>query len=115
MDFSLRLKDIREKNNITQTQFAKIFDIGVSTIGMWESSKRKPPAEMLLKIADYFNVTVDYLLGRENAEKFPDTSNTNHNGTIVKILPKSGERLEYVIPDENINTFLKIVDSLKKE
>jgi len=43
--------------------FSKLFDIGLATVAMWESSQRRPPAKMLMRIADHFKVSVDYLLG----------------------------------------------------
>ena len=66
MDFALRLKELRRKNALTQTEFSKLFEIGLATVAMWESSQRRPPAKMLLRIADYFKVSVDYLLGVEH-------------------------------------------------
>jgi len=65
MDFATRLKTLRKKYNLTQTEFSKIFDIGLATVAMWESSKRRPPANMLMRIAEHFRVTIDYLLGTE--------------------------------------------------
>lgn len=67
MKFSDRIKDLRKKNGLTQVQFAEKFDIGLATIAMWESSQRKPPSDMLIKLANYFGVTVDYLLGVESS------------------------------------------------
>ena len=43
-----------------------------STIGMWESGKREPDFETLCKIADYFSVSIDYLVGRENTPRSGD-------------------------------------------
>lgn len=63
MDFSLRLKELREKRKISQKQLAMNLGVGVGTVGMWESSNRTPPAKKLKLIADYFDVTIDYLLG----------------------------------------------------
>ncbi|MCL2797937.1 MAG: XRE family transcriptional regulator [Firmicutes bacterium] len=65
MNFALRLKELRRKNGLTQTEFAKIFEIGLATVAMWESSQRNPPAKMLMRIADRFGVTLDYLLGAD--------------------------------------------------
>ena len=46
-----------------QTDFAKIFDVHVRTIQYWETLKRSPKLEDLIKLAEYFDVSVDYLLG----------------------------------------------------
>lgn len=61
---SSRLKEIRKENNITQSEFARIFNISIGTIAMWETNKREPDYETLSRIATHFNASIDYLLGR---------------------------------------------------
>jgi transcriptional regulator with XRE-family HTH domain len=58
------LKKLRKENKKTQTQMATYLGITQSAYAMYESGDRTPPADMLNKLADYFNVSVDYLLGR---------------------------------------------------
>lgn len=65
MSFSIRLKELREKKGLSQAQLAKDLNVGVGSVGMWESTQRTPPAKRLQLIAEYFDVTVDYLLGRD--------------------------------------------------
>lgn len=67
-----RLKKLREQNQLTQVQFAKIFGISAGTIGMWETNKRSPDTEMLKKISEYFNVSLDYLLDNQAQNKKRD-------------------------------------------
>lgn len=63
--FGLRLKELREKGGFTsQNAFAKTFGVAQSTVGNWEAGTREPNLGTLIKIADFFNVTTDYLLGR---------------------------------------------------
>jgi len=66
MNFASRLKDLRKKHSLTQVEFARMFDVALATVAMWETSSRKPPASTLMQIADHFRVSVDYLLGLEN-------------------------------------------------
>lgn len=62
--FRLRIKDLREAKGLSQSAFAKDFGVAQSTVGNWESGTREPNVDTIQKIADYFGVTVDYLLGR---------------------------------------------------
>lgn len=62
--FRNRLKELRESNNITQKELAAALDMTPAAIGLYEQGRRLPDLNILLKIADYFNVSVDYLLGR---------------------------------------------------
>ncbi len=59
----------REMNGITQKQLADELDVAKSTIGMWENGKREPNLTMLWKIADYFDTSIDCLLGRSSEHK----------------------------------------------
>lgn len=73
--FSQRLKQLRKSFGITQTEFAKEFNISQGTIGMWETGQRTPDIEMLSKIARRFNVSIDYLLGEtDETKKSPSIS-----------------------------------------
>ena len=64
-----RLKELREKNGITQKAFANSCNIATSTYNQYETGKRQPDLETLKKLAEKLQVTVDYLLGGEEKEK----------------------------------------------
>lgn len=64
--FSQRLSELRKNKKLTQAEFARVFNIATGTIGMWESGKRTPDNETMKKIADFFDVSIDYLVGRSN-------------------------------------------------
>ena len=57
---------LRTSSNLTQNAIAEKLGISRSTIGMYETGAREPDFETLEKIADYFNVDTDFLLGRTN-------------------------------------------------
>lgn len=59
-----RIKKLREKNNLNQLEFSKILNISNTTLSQYEAGNRTPSDEIKEKVADYFNVSVDYLLGR---------------------------------------------------
>lgn len=58
-----RLKELRLQKGLRQIDFAKEMGILQSTLSSWETGRYEPDSEMLVKIANYFGVTVDYLLG----------------------------------------------------
>ena len=66
MTFGKILKMIREEKQLNQESLAKVFNVDRSTLGKWESDSSRPDYFKLSKIADYFNVSTDYLLGRTN-------------------------------------------------
>ena len=67
--FALRLKELREKKGLSQKAFSAKLGVSQSTVGMWESQKREPNFETTEKIANFFGVSTDYLLGRTDEPK----------------------------------------------
>lgn len=64
MKFGDRLKSLRMMNNLSQTDFGKILNKSANNISQYETGKREPDLETLKIISDYFNVSLDYLLGK---------------------------------------------------
>lgn len=62
--FPIRLKELRSKKGISQAILAKELNVSIGAVGNWESGTRSPDAKMMQRLADYFNTTTDYLLGR---------------------------------------------------
>lgn len=69
MNVGTRIAELRNNAHMSQFQLAKVLKIGTSTLGMYETNKREPSPKVLKRIADYFNVSTDYLLGRSNNKK----------------------------------------------
>lgn len=65
-NFQNIFRKLRTSSNLTQNAIAEKLGISRSTIGMYETGAREPDFETLEKIADYFNVDTDFLLGRTN-------------------------------------------------
>jgi transcriptional regulator with XRE-family HTH domain len=63
-----RLKELRKDKHLYQKDLANLCDVSVSTYSYWESGAFQPDTSTLIKLADYFNVSVDYLLGRDPVE-----------------------------------------------
>lgn len=60
----MRLKDLREDNDVKQKQLAEYLNIKQNTYSQYENEKREIPIEMLWKLADFYNTSVDYIIGR---------------------------------------------------
>lgn len=72
MNFANTLKNLREANNITQEQLAEYLKVSRPTIAGYETKSRQPDFERLEKIAEFFNVTIDYLItGLETKKEAP--------------------------------------------
>lgn len=64
--FAERLRLLRNKKGLSQAEFASQIKISKSSVNMYERGEREPNFSILEKIADYFNVDMDYLLGKSD-------------------------------------------------
>ncbi|WP_340639582.1 helix-turn-helix transcriptional regulator [Bacillus atrophaeus] len=70
MRFGDRLRELRKsKKDLSQKKFGEYLGLAESTISMYEQNRREPDFDTLLQIADFFDVSVDYLLRGEDKEK----------------------------------------------
>lgn len=67
--FSTRLKELRNKANLSQQELSKIIGISKSSINMYERGEREPGLETVGAFADYFDVQTDYLLGKHDDKR----------------------------------------------
>lgn len=96
-----RIKYLRERNNISQIEFAKKIGVSNTVLSRYESGDRKPDYDTLQLIADFFDVSTDYLLGRtdttalstheKDEQEFQAFINDPELGVWYKELPKSDE------------------------
>ncbi|MDF2565101.1 MAG: transcriptional regulator, family [Massilibacillus sp.] len=81
--FGQNLQKLRTNNNMTQEDLGKLLNVSQSTIAYYESGKKQPSLETIIVIADYFRVSVDYLLDRVNSfnstSQITDISQDNLN------------------------------------
>ena len=91
-----RLKSLRNSRKLSQKDFAQALRVSQQTVASWESGRTEPSNTALRDIADYFNVSADYLLGRETPKapalsdeqttilkSFDDLNDAGRNALIV--------------------------------
>lgn len=69
MSMYKRIRDLREDHDLTQTDLAKILNCSQRSYSYYESGGHDIPTQTLIALADYYNVSVDYLLGRTDKKK----------------------------------------------
>ena len=70
-----RLRELREKKNLTQTALAKDLKVSNTTISNWEAGYRQPDLDSLIRLANYFDVSLDYLFGRDYKNRIYNQDN----------------------------------------
>lgn len=92
----MRLKDLRKNAHMTQVQLAKELHVAPNTLCNWENGNRTPDAETLKRIADYFDVTVDYLLDYDS-ETFQRIYSKSKIEAAEGVRDRILESLEFII------------------
>lgn len=88
-----RIRELRRAKGLTMKQLGEILGLAESTISHYETGRRQLDNETLLKISEYFDVTVGYLLGAENKEN-PPSLNARDERDIAKDLEQMMAHLE---------------------
>lgn len=116
-----RLRDLRRENNLTGEQLASALNMKQSAISKWENGLQEPSKENLKKLAAYFHVSSDYLLGLTDERepykkpmKFEEAlkilENTKRNDDIIKITNSIKN-----LSDDQLHALAMIADSLTKK
>ncbi len=89
MQFGKRLKNLRKERDLTQQDIANVLGVGRATIAGYETKGKQPDYEKLNQLANYFNTSVDYLLGRTDVRNPEDK-----NKELEKLAHKEIETVE---------------------
>jgi transcriptional regulator with XRE-family HTH domain len=88
VNYGERIKEVRLSRDLRQAETAIFFGVSTSAIGSYERCERQPPFEFLVKYADYFEVSLDYLLGRSDekltAEAYQQQTTLDLSETLQK-------------------------------
>jgi len=91
--FGDRIKTLRKSQNLNQVQLAQKLDVSKQTVSNWENNNILPSIEMLIKIANYFSVSTDYLLELDDRQYIEITglsdSQLSHIQQIIQDIKKT--------------------------
>lgn len=104
--FNIRLKQLRIEKELLQKDVAAKINITTSAYGFYEQGKRMPDAEILIELADFFDVSIDYLLGKSDILN-PYKINSTENSKAYYYLDTSN------LPDEGIEKVKEYIDLLR--
>ena len=72
-----KIENLMQENNLTANKLAIACKLQNNTFTYWKNGKTKPTIDALIRIADYFNVSIDYLVGRETPATKQESNNAN--------------------------------------
>lgn len=102
-----RIKDLRSDQGLSRQYIADHLGISPSTVNMLERNERQPSVELLDKLAEYFNVSVDYLLCRTDIK---DAYTRTNRDPLDEILGKIIQRDATPITEKKKQKLLKIIE-----
>ncbi len=92
--FANRLRFLRLTKGLNQVQLAQKLGVKKQSVSNWENDNIMPSIEMLIKIADYFNVSTDYLLGRDRQDDY-----STFTLDVTGLSPLQREHLRLIVDD----------------
>ena len=101
--FGERLKELREEKGLLGKDLAKAFNVESATITNWEKGNRCPKDDILIKLADYFDCSLDYLLGRTDNKSSKVVSHEINNSTVEIEIDKN---YPYDLTPEDVENIL---------
>lgn len=108
LKFGIRIKSLRENAKHSQYTFAAALGVAQSTVASWEAGKREPNLEMVSKLADFFDVSTDYLLGRtDNPDMHIITAPAELADAGVVSVEKTGSGQ---LTEEEVNAIRKMLE-----
>lgn len=102
MEFKDNLRALRKRKGLSQVELAEKLGFSKSLIGLYETGDRKPSFEALEAIADFFNVDLDYLLGRDDK-------------SIYYLDPEAAEMAKEIFEDPNLRILFDASRKVSKE
>jgi transcriptional regulator with XRE-family HTH domain len=92
----IRIKELRLERKMKQAELAKIIGVSQNTLSYWERGEYKPDNAALQKLADFFLVSIDYLLGRTNVRREGEiaAAHLNNGMSYDDLPPEALQQLE---------------------
>jgi transcriptional regulator with XRE-family HTH domain len=124
--FSERLKSLRRASKMKQSELAHKLSLSQQTISLYEANKRHPDLETLVRLADEFHVSTDYLLGRTEhrnilSKEFIHSSNLEELFQVLMEIPGmqlDGHEIapiDRLLINESLHSSLRLSRSIRKE
>lgn len=110
MSFGKKLRSLREEKRLSQVELSKKLNVTSQALSQYELGKRIPDAEMIIRIADFFDVSVDYLLDRTNERITVDNIKA-----ILASDPAFARALDKLTTRKELQELFKVTKDLSRE
>ena len=112
----IRIRELRKKCGITMKELGEKIGVAESTVSQYETGKRQPDYETLLKLGEYFGVTVDFILGAEKAPTAEGERNVSDDDIKFALFGGEGEITDAMFDEvRQFAEFVKNREAQKKK
>ncbi|WP_035571563.1 helix-turn-helix domain-containing protein [Halonatronum saccharophilum] len=105
--FKERIRKLRKENKLTQQQLADKIGVGRATIAGYETKGKEPGYDTLSKLAEIFNVSVDYLLGRTDNKQNPGSNTKIPDGVKELLSDEESKFIVDLLNKESVQLYLR--------
>ncbi|MBW3490611.1 helix-turn-helix domain-containing protein [Bacillus sp. FDAARGOS_1420] len=116
MELKERIRFLRKERNLKQDELGKAIGVNAASVSKFETGLKSPSRETLQRMADFFNVSADYLLGRSDDRQLNQMLNTKYNALKIRLDQLPQEHQEILL--QNMLTMMesfKKISNYKKE
>lgn len=120
-----RIKSLRESAGLTQAELGKKVNKGESTVRMWELGKSEPDLDTIIKLAEVFNTTTDYLLGKDSIPIIANSleqTELKQNNSLLPEIPRELQNYQFAffegitgLSDQSMKDILKYIEFTKEK
>lgn len=124
----LRIRQLREAKGINMRETARLLNLPYTTYVNYEKGLREPTSEVLIQIADFYGVSIDYLIGRSSSIEYhpanshpiaeyrpmltEEPSTRPNNSNIIRIAARNGTYQERILTDEQLAALEAILNQM---
>lgn len=105
----IRLKNLREEINLTQKKLSELLELTPGAVGLYEQGRRTPDCDTLCKLANFYNVSVDYILCRTNKRNFERKASFYPEE--IELLEKIRLLKKSLTPEQR-NAFISLIEEM---
>lgn len=107
------IRELRKEKKMSQSELGKFIGVSQTTVTAWETGRAEPSSTFISKLADLFNVSTDYLLGRSDKEKKPYYELTDKEKKDIAL--QAEKLMEGIESGENLNFYGEPATEEQKE
>lgn len=107
-----RIKELRERKGINMREAARLLGMPYTTYVNYEKGLREPTSEVLIQLADFYDTSVDYIVGRSSTDARALPEDLPFPSNVIRIAARDGSFVERELTDQQLAALQAILDQM---